>query len=240
MLRRVHVTDLHPGMLALPSTEAHHVRDVLRLEVGSSLELFDDEGQTAIGIIRHLNPANVVVEIEAVASAVMGSSVRVIVASAIPKGDRADWMIEKLAELGVAHFIPLAAERSVVLPAGRNKIERWERTAIESAKQSRRSGVMSIAGLTPLDDLVKTQMNGWYLSTTPDAVPVRSAVAQMSLAELTLFIGPEGGWTEGEIARMNASGLMGVALTSTVLRVETAAVTAAAVVLCCASNDRRV
>jgi 16S rRNA (uracil1498-N3)-methyltransferase len=217
--------------LALPLAEAHHVRDVLRLEVGSSLELFDDAGQTAIGIIKHLNPANVVVEIESI-NAAAGPSIRLTVASAVPKGDRADWMIEKLTELGVTRFIPLAAERSVVLPAGRNKIERWERTAIESAKQCRRPGVMSIAGLTPLDEVLKSSVSGWYLSTAGDAMPVRSAITQKLPSELTLFIGSEGGWTDGETARMNAAGLIGVSLTPTVLRVETAAVAAAAMVLC--------
>jgi 16S rRNA (uracil1498-N3)-methyltransferase len=237
MIRRVHVADLHPGSIALPAAEAHHVRDVLRLEIGSPLELFNDTGQTATGIIKHLNPANVVVEVESVKAAVKGRAIRVIVASAIPKGDRADWMIEKLAELGVARFIPLAAERSVVLPAGRNKIERWERTAIESAKQSRRAGVMSIAALTPLEEVVGSARGGWYLSTAGDATPVRSAIDRGLSAELTLFIGPEGGWTDGEIVRMNAAGLIGVSLTSTVLRVETAAVVAAALVLCMATAD---
>jgi 16S rRNA (uracil1498-N3)-methyltransferase len=239
MLRRVHVTDLHPGTIVLPAAEGHHVRDVLRLEIGSPLELFDDAGQSAIGIIKHLNSANVVVEVESISLAPVSAATSVIVASAIPKGDRADWMIEKLAELGVARFIPLAAERSVVLPAGRNKIERWERTAIESAKQSRRSGVMSIAGLTPLDDVIQSVATGWYLSTAINAMPARSAIERGLPKELTLFIGPEGGWTDGEIARMNAAGLTGVSLTSTVLRVETAAVAAAVVVVCFANADDR-
>ncbi len=212
------------------------MRDVLRLEIGSPLELFNDAGQTATGIIKHLNPANVVVEVESVKAAVDGQAIRVIVASAIPKGDRADWMIEKLAELGVARFIPLAAERSVVLPAGRNKIERWERTAIESAKQSRRSGVMSIAPLTPLDEAIESAQSGWYLSTGDGAMPARTAIGRSFAEELAMFIGPEGGWTDGEIARMNAAGLTGVSLTSTVLRVETAAVVAAALVLCLTST----
>jgi 16S rRNA (uracil1498-N3)-methyltransferase len=126
----------------------------------------------------------------------------------------------------------LAAERSIVLPAGRNKIERWERMAIESAKQSRRSGVMSISALTPLEKAIQSATHGWYLSTAGNAIPARAAMDRVLPEELTLFIGPEGGWTDGEIDRMNTAGFTGVSLTSTVLRIETAAVTAAAVVLC--------
>jgi 16S rRNA (uracil1498-N3)-methyltransferase len=231
MLRRVHVSAVRIGLVPLEPDEAHHIRDVLRLEVGSPLELFDSQGRTAQGTIRHLNPQNVVVEVEAVtAGAIQG--VHVTVASAVPKGDRADWMVEKLTELGVARFIPLITERSVVLPAGRNKIERWERIAVEAAKQSRRSGVMAIAALTPLEEAIRSIQAGWYFSTAAGAIASKKAVLDHPAMEYTLLIGPEGGWSPVEIDRMNRAGLTAVALTATVLRVETAAVVAAGMVLC--------
>src|SRR5687767_15989799 len=79
------------------------------------------------------------------------------IAAAVPKGDRADWMVEKLSELGVEEFIPLASARSVVLPEGRNKRERWVRIATEAAKQSRRGGVMRVGELTPVAEALKTE-----------------------------------------------------------------------------------
>jgi 16S rRNA (uracil1498-N3)-methyltransferase len=230
MIRRVHLPSLTAGSIALPATEAHHIRDVLRLTVGATIELFDDAGNVATGIIKHVNPANVVVDVETITAAGVKASVLLTVASAVPKGDRADWMIEKLTELGVSRFIPLAAERSVVLPSGKNKIERWERIAIESAKQSRRIGVMAIDALTSLDKAIANAKSGVFLSTANDAVPI--AQAAQSAAELTLFIGPEGGWSDAEIARMTSAGLAGARLTSTILRVETAAVVGAGVVMC--------
>jgi 16S rRNA (uracil1498-N3)-methyltransferase len=229
MPRRVHLPSLTIGSLALPQAEAHHVRDVLRVAEGESLELFDTAGNIAAGIITHVNSANVVVSIESIQSAATTS--RVIVASAIPKGERADWMIEKLSELGVSRFIPLAAERSVTLPGGRNKFERWERIAIEAAKQSRRAGIMSIAPVTSLVEVLRSPVAGWWLSTAPGAVAASAVMGRGLVGDITLMIGPEGGWTDGEMQLMDAAGLCGVGLTASVLRVETAAVVAAGFVL---------
>jgi 16S rRNA (uracil1498-N3)-methyltransferase len=236
MIRRVHLPQLWIGTIALPAAEAHHVRDVLRLEEGNALELFDSAGSTAVGVIKHLNPANVVVTVESIQTGMAGSGVTV--AAAIPKGDRADWMVEKLSELGVARFIPLAAERSVTLPGGKNKLQRWERIAIEAAKQSRRVGTMSIAPVTLLKDLVKTADIGWYLSTTANAMPVGEAVGKATDFP-TLLIGPEGGWCDLEMQQMDDARFQAVRLTPTILRVETAAVTAAALVLCMVMPEQR-
>ncbi len=160
------------------------------------------------------------------------------VASAIPKGPRVDWMIEKLAELGADHFIPLAAERSVVLPEGAGKRQRWERLSAEAAKQCRRAGVMRIGPLTPLAEAMAGAVRGegsvgWYLSTALGAVAVAEAMAglvEWRPRRLTLFIGPEGGWSDAEIQAFDKAGLTGVALGATILRIETAALCAASLV----------
>ena len=159
------------------------------------------------------------------------------VAAAVPKGERADWMVEKLSELGTAAFVPLAAARSVVLPEGKNKRERWSRIATEAAKQSRRAGVMRIGELTSvgpvLEDLAETSnAAGWYFSTAGDAKPAGEAADALPAGtrSIVAFVGPEGGWTDDELSRFAAAGLTPVRLTPTVLRVETAAVAAAAVI----------
>jgi 16S rRNA (uracil1498-N3)-methyltransferase len=228
--RRVHVPDLYPGRLTLPAAEAQHVRDVLRVVVGDALELFDANGGTAVGTVVAVSSTAVTVDVSAVVQAAR-SPVALTVAAAVPKGERADWMVEKLSELGVVRFVPLATARAVVLPAGRNKAQRWERIAVESAKQCRRPGVMAIDPVTPLAEVVRRGTAGWVLSTGPDAVPARRRAVP---AELTVLVGPEGGWTPEELAACAAAGWAAVSLASTVLRVETAAVAAAAVVACSA------
>lgn len=237
-MRRLHVQQLKTGRLPLPQREAHHARDVLRLVEGAPIELFDSSGQTAHGLIIRSTPEQVVVEISSIDSP-RPVNLEWTVAAAIPKGNRADWMVEKLSELGCARLIPLAAARSVVLPDGKGKIARWQRIAAESAKQSRRSGVMRFEPLTSAQDLVKTlSPPAWYFSTALDALPVASALqALVHPPAMTLLIGPEGGWTEEEIELFRGTGLTGVSLGTTILRVETAAVAAGAIAA--ALIDRR-
>jgi 16S rRNA (uracil1498-N3)-methyltransferase len=248
--RRIHVPVLRPGELILAPAEAHHARDVLRLETGSAVEVFDDAGAVSDGslVLRGTQVAVRVERVRAGEGASDAKGIALTVAAAVPKGERADWMIEKLSELGVATFIPLAAARSVVLPEGRNKRERWVRIATESAKQSRRVGVMGIAPLTPTSALLdqlrpasgsnmphvtnhSPALSAWYLSTDPAARPIAHALHDLPRsAALTALIGPEGGWTEGEHAAFAATSLTPIRLTRTVLRVETAAIAVAAVV----------
>jgi 16S rRNA (uracil1498-N3)-methyltransferase len=236
VVRRIHTSALRgPGELTLSEGEAHHARDVLRLRSGDVVELFDDAGATARATILTSGAGGVVVRVDrpSPAAAADEVAVRLTIAAAIPKGDRAEWMIEKLSELSVARFIPLATARSVVLPTGKNKHQRWTRIATEAAKQSRRRGVMRIDELTNLDDaLAAASAAGvcWHLSTAPGAAPVLKLIAQPPPQALTAFIGPEGGWTDEETARFQSACATGVALTPTILRVETAAVAIASIV----------
>jgi 16S rRNA (uracil1498-N3)-methyltransferase len=233
--RRVHTTaPLRAGEIVLGEREAHHVRDVLRLGAGDAVEVFDDAGAVAPGTIVSCDAGGVVVRVDDVTGDDPGAAVALTIASAVPKGDRADWMVEKLSELGVARFIPLAAARSVVLPEGRNKRERWTRIATEAAKQSRRRGVMRIDELTRLIDALRGAPSApagiWHLSTTAPATPILDLVGRSQLRELTAFIGPEGGWTADEIELFEAADAVAVRMTSTILRIETAAIAVAAVV----------
>jgi len=227
VVRRIHVPRLAVGDIPLAPAQAHHARDVLRLAEGSAVEVFDDGGAVADATLFFHEPDEAFVRVERVLER-SAPVLRIVVAAAVPKGDRADWMIEKLSELGTDAFIPLATAHSVVLPEGKGKHERWVRIATESAKQSRRRGVMRIEPLTPVERVMKATRVGWFLRGDDDAAPVRRAVLDLPAeGELTLLIGPEGGWTDAEIAIAKTCGLMPVRLTPTVLRVETAAIAAA-------------
>ncbi len=232
-MRRIHTSHLHPGDIELDPVQARHLRDVLRLNEGTQVELFDDGGASAVATVVRCETSSVIVRVESVAMS-SKAALELTIASAVPKGDRADWMIEKLSELGCDRFIPLATVRSVVLPEGKNKRERWMRIATESAKQSRRRGVMQIGDLASLEKAIE-DVEGYarfFLSTDERAVPIMSAVeGHISPGgKLTMFIGPEGGWTDEEKAMFASRGCVGLKLTQTVLRVETAAIATATVV----------
>src|SRR3954464_3453352 len=165
-MRRVRAEKVCVGEIELGKGEAHHARDVLRMKVGEEIEVFDDGGGSAVGRILRSDRERVVVAVQRMnESAPAGFAWTV--ASAGPQGNRGDWMIEKLSELGTSLFIPLAAKRSVVLPEGKGKRGRWERLASEAAKQSKRRGVMGIGELMTVAEVVGelNDSRGWYLST---------------------------------------------------------------------------
>lgn len=255
MSRRLFTPQLRPGTQPLIESEAHHARDVLRLAVGESITLFDSAGHTADAIIRSLSRKQVEVDVDHISPPPPWPKVSVF--CAVPKGERADWLIEKLSELGVAAFVPLQTERGVVESPGENKVQRWNRIAIESAKQSQRIGVMTIEPSMKLIAAIEASRPVTLrltLTTQGEAVSIVDAFARQPRhpadgsagdspstmpASLALFIGPEGGWTDAELNAMLAGGLTPTRLTCTILRIETAAVSAAAVVMSFLERDSK-
>jgi 16S rRNA (uracil1498-N3)-methyltransferase len=227
------VNDVRAGTtVPLDPRQAHHLRHVLRLADGAAVEVFDDAGHIGRAILLDRD-GRAFVRIDRAEAARPAANLQLTIVSAVPKGERADWMVEKLSELGVSVWVPLAASRSVVLPEGKSKRDRWTRIATEAARQSRRAGVMRITELTDLPAALRGAPAAWFLSTEEaNASPVAPAAASLpSGSGLTAFIGPEGGWTETERRRFIDAGATPVRLTDTTLRIETAAVATAAVVL---------
>lgn len=227
-MRRLLVDLLGPGDITIPPDQAHHARSVLRLEVGDRVELFDRSGRTGQGHIICLDP-QVIVRIDTLLETPLTNPL--VVASAVPKGDRSDWLVEKLSEIGVDSWIPLRTERSVVHPDGVAKFSRWERLAQEAAKQSRRTGVMRIQPLTDLKSMIQQGISGSAIVLTTGPYPPLTRFASIS-SSVTLIIGPEGGWSQTEIKYFQEISLTMACLTCTILRIETAAVVSAGILAC--------
>lgn len=195
----------HPAVLS--PEESRHALRALRLSAGDRVTVFDPR-ETWRGEIESTAGAVTVRLLEKVEAPKIP---RVVVAAAAPKGARLDWMIEKLAELGVAEFIPVRFARSVTEP-GEGKRKRLEKIAVAAAKQSG-APVMRIAPEQAVDRLPADA-----LLASPgavDPVPPGGGI---------VVIGPEGGLTAGEEARFARR----LSLGPTILRTETAAVVAAA------------
>lgn len=231
-MRRILVSKAVVGRIELGPAEAHHLRDVLRLGAGDEVEVFDKAGDSGLGRIVTANGRGVIVEVDRIGR-VAAAKCRLTIAAAVPKAARADWMIEKLGELGVDVFVPLMTRRSVVAPKGSAKNERWNRLATESARQSGRAGVMRIEKLMELPSLIEqTRPEGtrlWHLSPEENSVSIFEMLPALP-ADLTVLVGPEGGWSPEESDMFKAARSAAVRLTRSILRVETAAVAAAAVI----------
>ena len=215
------LSDLATGREAvLDPEEARHARKALRLRPGSIVELFDARGTTARAEL--LDAAQSACRVTGLTRH-PPSATRVTLAVAIPKGNRADAMVDQLVQLGVDRLIPLRSDRSVVDPRDA-KLERFERRVIEALKQCGRAYGMAIEPVRAFEGVL-VEPAGERLILTPNgggSRPTGPAAAVLAL------IGPEGGWTAAELARANDSGFQPWTINPYVLRIETAAAAAAA------------
>ncbi len=152
---------------------------------------------------------------------------------ALFKFDHLEWGIEKATELGVTRIVPVVARRTEkhLAQAAAKRVERWRRIALESAKQSRRMDVPEIADPMLLKDALAAESAAvkFLLAETEQENSLLSAVHGVE-GEIALAIGPEGGWTAEEMKLFSDAGWKHVTLGARILRAETAAVAALAVV----------
>jgi 16S rRNA (uracil1498-N3)-methyltransferase len=226
-LSRFYCPELKRGPVELDQTEAHHLIHVMRMGVGDKIELFDGNGRLGEAVISKISRKITVAEISNITEYSIGNS-RVIIAASIPKGPRFDWMISKCTELGVDHIVPVLFERTIKQAKGSSAIKRAKTLAITAAKQCRRLFLPKISEPTALKLAIEQlkedypQARFLYGGFGDNAVAV-SEIMNFS-GETVVFIGPEGGMTENEEKLLDSNGAKAVSLTSTVLRIETAAI----------------
>jgi 16S rRNA (uracil1498-N3)-methyltransferase len=149
------------------------------------------------------------------------------------KFDRMEWALEKLTELGVVRVVPLIATRTAqhLAKAAEARVERWRKIAREAAQQARRIAPPEIMVPSTVEQAVKEQHDfGIVLSEIEGTVTLKAALAGCR-APLALAFGPEGGWTAEELEYFKAAGWKSASLGSTILRAETAAIAAVAVIM---------
>ncbi len=236
--------------MQLGPDEAAHARKSLRLGRGDRVELFDGAGQVAAGLIEALE-REMTVRIER-RTAVDPPRPRLDLAVAVPKGPRADDLVESLVQLGVDQLTLIRTDRSVVDPR-QGKLDRLQRIAIEAAKQSGRAHFMTLQPTTAFDSVVAAADHDCRLfADAPDLAiagpspgdPSDRAVQNLhrggdepdartklrAAASVIVLIGPEGGWTDAERDSARAAGFEPWRFGPHVMRIETAAAAAAAIV----------
>lgn len=221
-----------PGEWTIRGPEAQHAR-VKRLESSEAVHLFDGRGVVAGAQIVEAGKQALVVRIGTLRS-VPARLPRVAVAVSQPKGERLDWMLEKLTELAVARIIPLECERSVA-HVKQERIDRWQRRLIEAAKQAHVAWLPAIDPSVTLEELIARKDRFTQIlaaDTVPATVPIVSMAAKINAqSQPVVLIGPEGGFSEHEREVMAKAGVQTVSLGPTILRTETAAIVAAACLL---------
>jgi len=231
--RRFFVDAVSGNAAELTGSGARHLTRVLRAEPGQRYEISD--GRTAwLAEIAEASGQRVVFRtIEPVETREPGVSITLC--AALIKFDRLEWLIEKATELGVERIQPVEAARSErgLLAASARRAERWERIAREAAEQSRRLRAPEILPAARLEDSL-AEGGGVRFRLEEDAAPPLASWLTQPLAEgreVLLLAGPEGGWTAGERDATARAGWQPASLGPRVLRAETAAIAAVAVVV---------
>jgi 16S rRNA (uracil1498-N3)-methyltransferase len=225
--------------LELPAGAARHVQ-VLRLQPGDPLTLFDGRGGEYDAAVTRMGRSDVEVEVGAHHAIERETAVAVHLALGMPANERMDWLVEKATELGVASIQPLVAERSVLRLSGeraQKKQAHWQAIAVAACEQCGRNRVPVVHGVQPLAGWVSTQgLPGFVLSLREGSQSLAEGVGVRLRAHpdlrgngLTFLSGPEGGLTSAEEDAALAQGWTPVHLGPRILRAETAPLAALAV-----------
>jgi 16S rRNA (uracil1498-N3)-methyltransferase len=231
--------------VTLGADEARHLRDVLRLQPGDEVYVFNGAGKEFHCRVEESrrDTARLAVVAE-VAPARPESPLQLTLAVALLKGEKFDLVVQKATELGVTRVVPVATKLADIRLCDASdavkRVARWQRIALEAAKQSGRAVMPEIAEPISFESLIKdaaaefqaTGADGplpCFLFSERDGEPIATARAKLSanLSRLTALVGSEGGWTDEELAAARQTGWTVITLGGRTLRAETAAIAVA-------------
>lgn len=223
-------TPITGEQVELSGSEAHHLLHVMRLKAGAEVTLFDGVGAEFEAVISECGRRDVLLAVQARREVDRELPAELVIAAAVPKGDRQRWMVEKLTELGVSQWVPLSTERSVAKLSG-GGLEKLRRAVIEASKQCRRNRLMEIAEPQSWEKFANRDGSGAVrLIAHPMETRSEQSLPLDQVADgATLAIGPEGGFTDEEIAQATENDWQRFTLGERILRTETAAIASATI-----------
>jgi 16S rRNA (uracil1498-N3)-methyltransferase len=222
------------GEALLRGQEREHLARVLRLRLGDEVIVFDGRGREWLARVCGVEPEAARLAILSELEATAERGIEIWLGQALLKGNRTDWLVQKACELGVRRLSFVVSERAVARPPQKEaRLERWRRISAAALKQCR-GCLMPRIDLLGLEEFLAQPVAGprFILHEAARCAGLSQAVAEAgSLDRVQLLVGPEGGFSEGEVAQAGKAGFVAVRLGARVLRAETAALAAAAALL---------
>ena len=232
MTRRYYLPDLpsHGGIVSLTDAEFQHAVRVMRVQVGEEIEIFDGQGCVATATITEITRRECHCKTAAKTPVDREGTRKLHLGIALPKPDRARELIERLVEIGVAQVTPVIAERTQ-RPPSPSLIEKLRRGVIEASKQCERNVLMTVADPVKFEGFIsqcvdREEANDRWI-VHPSGDPISQQVDRCG-TQLVALVGPEGGWTDGEVATATERDFQTVGLGKRIFRIETAAAYVAA------------
>lgn len=230
---------LHSERIILTGPQAHQIRDVLRMKIGDKIIVLNNSGYEYTVSLIKIDRQEVVGEVTSTKKSEGEPKVRITLYQSLLAREKFEWVLQKCTEVGVCSFVPVVTQRSIVRRTGSvtgKKISRWQSIITEAAEQSCRGRIPILENPLNFSDVLTRFNNFDYCligSAQTDMPDLRSILQEkdMQLKDIAMFIGPEGGFTEAEIADARGRGAKTFSLGKRVLRTETAAIVASALVI---------
>ncbi len=230
---------LHGGRIILGGSQAHQIRDVLRMKSGDKIIILDNTGYEYTVSLTKIERQEVIGEVIGKSKSDCEPNVQITLYQSLLAREKFELVLQKCTEVGVCRFVPVVTQRSIVRrteSVTAKKMSRWQSIITEAAEQSCRGRIPILENplnfsdvLTGLDDFDCSLIGSAQIN-----IPVLREIIKAGdskIEKIALFIGPEGGFTEKEIADAGGRGIMAFSLGKRILRTETAAVIASALIL---------
>ncbi len=231
----VNPKDIKDKSFVIENEQFHYLSAVRRFSVGDEINIFDGLGNSYKARIDNIGKKSMQGTILSSKTLVLPET-KISLYTAIPKGERFDWLIEKASEIGVSKIVPIIYVRSVVKELSENKLERYKKISISASSQSWRADIMPIEKPVKFNEIAE-KISG--KENTLNVLPWESEEEKnildllkenKDIKNINIFIGPEGGFDKTEIDLALQNGFKTVTLGKNILRVETAAIVASSIV----------
>ena len=224
--------------IALEGAEHRHAAKAARVRKGDSVWLFDAAGNRRLALVESVEKGRTILKLLEEASP-EAFRVRLVLAQGLLQAKKMEFILQKASEIGISGFIPVETDRSLKASGdhGGNKAERWERIAREATKQSKGGAVPVVHPAERLKDLLARPAPGLRIFLSENGGKPLSCILveggngkSPPAPEVTIFVGPEGGWTEAEEKTFREAGCEAVSLGRRILKAETAAIAGVAMI----------
>ncbi|MGM9540037.1 16S rRNA (uracil(1498)-N(3))-methyltransferase [Anaerovibrio sp.] len=240
-MRRIFIKALLQDELVITGGDAHHLGRVMRARAGDRIMVADDEGKVGEYELTGFTEESVSMRLVQYVEERTESPVELVLAQCLPKGDKLDMIVQKATELGVNIIVPLASDNCVARYDGKKaqaKQEKWQKIANEAGKQCGRSRLPVVLPVQPLQRWLKETMQACDDGTAVCMCyenELQQGIKEFLQAwrdakRFVAVIGPEGGFSLSEASLARELGIASVSLGTRILRAETAAISAVAVI----------
>jgi 16S rRNA (uracil1498-N3)-methyltransferase len=234
----VNKENIKKDIILVTGDDVKHIKNVLRLKSGDTIELCDGESNDYIVSITEISKNYVKCNIVEKYKSKSEPPIEVLLYQGLPKSAKMDLIVQKVVELGVTEIVPVITERTVVKinedSKEKKKLERWQKISLEAAKQSKRGMIPRIHNIISFDEMIeilKTENNILVPYENETKLSIKEALKEYKNGKVNIVIGPEGGFEESEIIKLKDINANIITLGPRILRTETAGFTTVGIVM---------